>query len=93
MTTAFGLTGGGSLGAVQVGMLTALHECRIEPDLLLGTSVGAVNAAHLAGPGSTDTRLESLVRLWHGMRRAPAQPFPASFHPSCVMGGRWWTAR
>jgi NTE family protein len=69
MVTAFVLTGGGSLGAVQVGMLTALHEHGIEPDLLVGTSVGAVNAAYLGGPGSTEERLRSLARLWRGMRR------------------------
>ena len=69
MSTAFVLTGGGSLGAVQVGMLLALRDCRIEPDLFVGTSVGAVNAAHLAGPGSVDARLETLVRLWQRMRR------------------------
>jgi NTE family protein len=69
MVTAFVLTGGGSLGAVQVGMLTALHEHGIEPDLLVGTSVGAVNAAYLGGPGTTEERLRSLARLWRGMRR------------------------
>ncbi len=79
MTTAFVLTGGGSLGAVQVGMLAALHEGGIEPDLLVGTSVGAVNAAHLAGPQGVGTsggdvtgtaeRLTSLTRLWQGLRR------------------------
>ena len=53
MSTAFVLTGGGSLGAVQVGMLAALHEHGIEPDLLVGTSAGALNAAYLAGPGTT----------------------------------------
>jgi NTE family protein len=50
-------------------MHMALHECKIEPDLLVGTSVGAVNATHLAGPGSTRARLEALVRLWQRMRR------------------------
>ena len=69
MTSAFVLTGGGSLGAVQVGMLTALHERGIEPDLLVGTSVGAVNAAYLAGPGTTAERLDGLTRLWQGIRR------------------------
>src|SRR6478735_7558455 len=69
MSTAFVLTGGGSLGAVQVGMLLALRDCKIEPDLLVGTSVGAVNAAYLAGPGSTRDRLEALVGLWQRMRR------------------------
>ena len=47
------MTGGGSLGAVQVGMATALLQHGIEPDVLVGTSVGAVNAAYLAGPGTT----------------------------------------
>ncbi|HET8987599.1 MAG TPA: patatin-like phospholipase family protein, partial [Humibacillus sp.] len=69
MDTAFVLTGGGSLGAVQVGMLTALHEHGIEPDLLVGTSVGAVNAAYLAGPGTTFERLRTLTRLWRALRR------------------------
>lgn len=67
--TAYVLTGGGSLGAVQVGMMTALHECGIAPDLLVGTSVGAVNAAYLAGPGTTGRRLAELASLWKGMRR------------------------
>lgn len=49
MTTAFVLSGGGSLGAVQVGMLGALLEREILPDLLLGTSAGAINAVYLAG--------------------------------------------
>jgi NTE family protein len=69
MSTAFVLTGGGSLGAVQVGMLLGLRDCGIEPDLLVGTSVGAVNAAYLAGPGSFEARLETLVLLWQRMRR------------------------
>lgn len=49
MTTAFVLSGGGSLGAVQVGMLLALAERDITPDLVVGTSVGAINAAWVAG--------------------------------------------
>lgn len=68
-STAFVLTGGGSLGAVQVGMAMALHEHGIDPDVLVGTSVGAVNAAYLAGPGTTGERLASLAALWSGMRR------------------------
>ena len=47
MTTAFVLSGGANLGAVQVGMLRALHEIGARPDVLVGTSVGAINA-----PGS-----------------------------------------
>ncbi|KRE41104.1 patatin-like phospholipase family protein [Knoellia sp. Soil729] len=67
--TAVVLTGGGSLGAVQVGMIAALHEHGVEPDLLVGTSVGAMNAAYLAGPGRWSDRIEELERLWGGMRR------------------------
>ena len=63
------MTGGGSLGAVQVGMATALLQHGIEPDVLVGTSVGAVNAAYLAGPGATGERLASLAAIWSGMHR------------------------
>ena len=48
MTTAFVLGGGGVLGAVEVGMLRALFEREIDPDLVLGTSVGALNGAMVA---------------------------------------------
>ena len=47
--TAFVLGGGGNLGAVQVGMLFALIEAGIRPDLVVGTSIGALNGAYLAG--------------------------------------------
>ncbi|GAA5140400.1 patatin-like phospholipase family protein [Nocardioides marinquilinus] len=48
MTTAFVLGGGGVLGAVEVGMLRALLERGVRPDLVLGTSIGAVNGAFVA---------------------------------------------
>lgn len=69
MSTAFVLTGGGSLGVVQAGMLAALHDHGIEPDLLVGTSAGALNAAHLAGAGTTGDRIASLELLWQQVRR------------------------
>ncbi len=61
--TAFVLGGGGLLGAVEVGMLRALLEAGVKPDLVLGTSVGALNGALLAAdPGlGVVTRL---VGLW-----------------------------
>ena len=46
--TAFVLGGGGLLGAAEVGMLQALTEAAIAPDLVLGTSVGALNGAAIA---------------------------------------------
>ena len=59
MTTAFVLSGGGSLGAVQVGKLQALSERDVHPDLLIGTSVGAINAAYVAGHGTDKRALTS----------------------------------
>jgi NTE family protein len=67
--TAFVLSGGASLGAVQVGMLMALAERGHEPDLLVGTSVGAVNAAYIAQHGTGRESLEALARIWRGLRR------------------------
>ena len=41
--------GGGALGAYQAGVYQALHEAGIEPDWIIGTSIGAINAALIAG--------------------------------------------
>nr|WP_225955512.1 patatin-like phospholipase family protein [Kibdelosporangium phytohabitans] len=69
---AFVLGGGGSLGAGQVGMLRALAERSITPDLAVGTSVGSVNGALLAlDPENAPTRLEA---IWHRMTRAKVFP-------------------
>ncbi len=73
-TTAFVLSGGGSLGAVQVGVLQALWDNGVRPDLLIGTSVGAVNAAHVAGHGFTEDGLADLARIWTGLRRSDVFP-------------------
>lgn len=74
--TAFVFAGGGSLGAVEVGMLKALVAHGVHADFVVGASVGAVNAAYFAGdPSAAGTaRLEA---LWRGIRRADV--FPASF--------------
>ncbi|MEO5608518.1 MAG: patatin-like phospholipase family protein [Ornithinibacter sp.] len=69
MSTAFVLTGGGSLGVVQVGMLAALLDHGIAPDLLVGTSAGALNAAYVADPGLTPERVDALGALWQEVRR------------------------
>ena len=58
--TAFVLSGGASLGALQAGMLWALYEREIVPDLLVGTSAGALNAAFVASrpqSGATGVQL------------------------------------
>jgi NTE family protein len=71
--TAFVLSGGSSLGAVQVGMLHALMEAGIRPDLMIGTSVGAVNAAWLAGQPDLEGALK-LAAIWSGLRRQDIFP-------------------
>ena len=67
--TAFVLGGGGVLGAVEVGMLRALFERDITPDLVLGTSVGALNGALVARDPSPSV-IEHLVALWRGAGEA-----------------------
>jgi NTE family protein len=63
VTTAFVLGGGGVLGAVEVGMLRALLERGIRPDLVVGTSVGAVNGALVAADPTPDTA-DHLRAVW-----------------------------
>ena len=60
---AFVLGGGGVLGAVEVGMLRALFRAGIQPDMVLGTSIGAVNGALVAADPS-EAVTDRLVRLW-----------------------------
>ncbi len=62
---AFVLGGGGSRGALQVGALYALLENRFQPDVLVGTSIGAVNAAFLALYGFSKDSLDLLTAAWH----------------------------
>jgi NTE family protein len=64
------LQGGGALGAYQVGVYEALHQAGIEPDWVIGTSIGAINAALIAGnpPGQ---RLERLHEFWARVEQEP----------------------
>ncbi len=68
MTTAYVLSGGGSLGAAQVGMLAALDEARVSPDLVIGTSVGAFNGAWIAGRRDR-AGVDDLAGLWRSLHR------------------------
>lgn len=70
MTTALVLSGGASLGSIQVGMLLALEEEGVRPDLIAGTSVGAINGAWLASGRSA----ENLASIWQGLRRSDLFP-------------------
>jgi len=79
MTTAYVLSGGGNLGAIQVGMLRALFAAGVRPDLVVGTSVGALNGGWLAARGR-DTDPVGLADVWRRLRRIDV--FPTS-----VFGG------
>jgi NTE family protein len=58
------LSGGGARGALQVGALRALLEAEYHPDLLVGTSIGAVNATYLAVNGINLDTVSGLVEAW-----------------------------
>ncbi|MDQ1704287.1 MAG: hypothetical protein QOF18_653 [Frankiaceae bacterium] len=70
---AFVLSGGGSLGAAQVGALQALFEAGIVPDVVIGCSVGALNAAFVAVE-PTAARAGELEKVWRGMSRDAVFP-------------------
>src|SRR3569833_1892936 len=55
--------GGGALGAYQSGVYHAMHEAGIEPDWVIGTSIGAINASLIAGNEPAD-RLERMREFW-----------------------------
>jgi NTE family protein len=76
MTNAFVLSGGASLGAIQVGMLQALYERGIKPDLIVGTSAGALNGAYVASRPPTIATAQSLADVWRSLRSR--QIFPPS---------------
>jgi NTE family protein len=88
MTTAFVLSGGGSLGAVQVGMLQALAERGETPDLLVGTSAGAINATYLAGHGLSRDSLATLAESWARLRRRHVFPISPGRQLRALTGAR-----
>lgn len=70
---AFVLGGGGNLGSMQVGALNAMFDRQIEPDILLGCSVGALNAAILAS-GFAKGNLEKLRSIWSNVNLQDIYP-------------------
>ena len=77
------LGGGASLGAIHAGMLLALYERGIVPDLLVGTSAGALNAAFVASRPQAPATAHALATLWRGLRREDV--FPVK--PWAIAGG------
>jgi NTE family protein len=72
------LQGGGALGAFQVGAFQALHDARIEPDWVIGTSIGAINGAIIAG-NPPERRIERLHAFWEGVQQHAGNGLPAFF--------------
>jgi NTE family protein len=71
----FVLSGGGALGAIQVGMLRALIDAGVRPDLVVGSSVGAINGAAVAAD-PTVSGIERLERLWTGIAAGDPELMP-----------------
>jgi NTE family protein len=84
---AFAFSGGMSLGAIHVGMLSALEERGIAPDLLVGSSVGAVNAAFI-GSGYGPERIATLASIWSRVRFADVFGPPGLPRYIRALGGR-----
>jgi NTE family protein len=84
------LQGGGALGAYQVSVYKALHEAGIEPDWLIGTSIGAINAGLIAGNKPAD-RLAKLDAFWSKMQRPGATPLMQSWPGFFDVWSYWGT--
>lgn len=72
------LQGGGALGSYQAGVYQALHEAGIEPDWIIGTSIGAINASLIAG-SAPDWRLARLKEFWKRMEQNPVWNLRTAF--------------
>ncbi len=83
VTVAFVFSGGAALGSIQVGMAMALFDKGIRPDLTAGTSVGALNAAWIAGGGEP----RGLADIWGGLRRSKMFPL-TPLHGARALFGR-----
>lgn len=86
-TTAFVFAGGGSLGAVQVGMLKALAGAAPAPDFVVGASVGALNATYYAASPNADG-IARLERIWMRLTRMDVFPFTMLGTALCLLGRR-----
>lgn len=73
MTTAVVLSGGANLGAVHVGMLRALIEADVRPDMIVGTSVGAINGIYMSSRWNA-SGVDGLDKVWSEMSRSTIFP-------------------
>jgi NTE family protein len=84
------LQGGGALGAYQVGVYQALHEAGIEPDWVVGTSIGAINASLIAG-NPVAQRMERLLEFWAGVEHSDWQNSLGAWPGIGSMMANWMT--
>ncbi len=84
------LQGGGALGAYQSGVYHALHEAGVEPDWVIGTSIGAINAALIVG-NEPCNRLAALEEFWSRMAQRRAW-YPLMLWPQFASGLHYWQA-
>ena len=95
---ALAMQGGGALGAYQFGVYEALHAAGLEPDWACGVSIGAVNAALIAG-NPPERRLAALRGFWEGAASSlPAVPWmtppewlPAAMADMGALAHRYWS--
>ena len=73
MTTAFVLSGGASLGSIQVGMLLGLAEAGVAPEVIVGTSVGALNGGWIASRNDV-AGITALADVWRSLSRSDVFP-------------------
>ena len=76
---ALALQGGGALGAYQAGVYQALAEAALHPDWVAGISIGAINAAIIAG-NPPESRVDKLREFWE-LVSSPQMPWLGTFHP------------
>jgi NTE family protein len=81
------LQGGGALGAFQAGVYHALHEAGIEPDWVIGTSIGAINASIIVG-NKPENRLNALQQFW---QRIAHQSSSSAWPPFTQALANWAT--
>jgi predicted acylesterase/phospholipase RssA len=67
------MQGGGAQAAYQGGVYQALHEANLEPDWVIGTSIGAINGSIIAG-NKVASRLERLREFWSRIESRPTWP-------------------
>jgi NTE family protein len=75
------LQGGGALGSYQAGVYQALAEANLHPDWIAGVSIGAVNAALIAG-NAPEHRVQRLRQFWETVSTSPLGPFSIPYIPS-----------